>query len=155
MWRAKGSTACEPYLDLDVKKQHDITDYGPNEYDQMNTLLSNSKHWLFYRRGSRILDRLLKEGGHVTDLLGWLKSEKYAGARILHCEQRAGDTVFFPWGWGHAVVTVEEKLVSLLCIYLADEDEERRESTRRMRVKELAPHCPVGQRTSRALKLFD
>ena len=27
MWRAKGSTACEPYLDLDVKKQHDITDY--------------------------------------------------------------------------------------------------------------------------------
>ena len=95
MWRAKGSTACEPYLDLDVKKQHDITDYGPNEYDQMNTLLSNSKHWLFYRRGSRILDRLPKEGGHVTDLLGWLKSEKYAGARILHCEQRAGDTVFW------------------------------------------------------------
>lgn len=71
--------------------------------DAANALVSGSKRWLVYTPGRTLYSR--------TPIQEWI-DEYYPtlaeDERPLECIQNAGDIVYVPLDWGHAVVNLEE-----------------------------------------------
>ena len=111
-------------------------------YDQINTVVGGRKLWLFTPPRSRVTTRVIRGGwaSTVWEVLGCLKDHKESHL-ISYGVQSAGESVYVPWGWGHAVVTDTDDKCCLQIVEFACQQSELDSRYSRLR-----DHASVGVR---------
>ena len=111
-------------------------------YDQINTVVGGRKLWLFTPSRSRVTTRVIRGGwaSTVWEVLGCMKDHKESHL-ISYGVQSAGESVYVPWGWGHAVVTDTDDKCCLQIVEFACQQSELDSRYGRLR-----DHASVGVR---------